>query len=201
MGIMWRLPIFPILPIFLLAALSLARPAAAADPELGEDALWAALRAGGHVALMRHALAPGVGDPAGFRLDDCATQRNLSEQGRRQARDTGELFRRHGVNRVDLYSSQWCRCLDTARLLDLGEVQAYPALNSFFENERGGTEQTARVKSLIFAHAGDRTLMLVTHQVNMTALTGIYPQSGEILILRPKSGKLEFLGRLRAPGS
>jgi phosphohistidine phosphatase SixA len=198
MGIVWRLL------VLLLAALSLARPAAAADKELSQDALWAALRAGGHVALMRHAMAPGVGDPEGFRLDDCATQRNLSEPGRRQARDTGELFRRQGVTRVDLYSSQWCRCLDTARLLGLGEVRAYPALNSFFDNldnQRVSAEQTARVKSLIFGHAGDRTLLLVTHQVNMTALTGIYPQPGEILVLRPRSGKLELLGRLRAPGS
>ncbi|MCK6409580.1 MAG: histidine phosphatase family protein, partial [Thauera sp.] len=80
-----------------------------------EEALWKALREGGHVALMRHAVAPGVGDPPGFRLDDCATQRNLSAAGRRQAQAIGERFRANGIATAAVFSSQWCRCLDTAR--------------------------------------------------------------------------------------
>jgi phosphohistidine phosphatase SixA len=169
----------------------------AADGHDTDDALWSALRGGGHVVLMRHASAPGTGDPEGFRLDDCATQRNLSAQGRRQAAATGALFRQHGVSRADVYSSQWCRCLDTARLLDLGPVTPLPALNSFFENDDREAGQTAQLRSWIESHAGQRNLVLVTHQVTITALTGVYPESGEILVLRRQAGKLELLGRMR----
>lgn len=171
--------------------------ACAADGNASAEALWKALQGGGHVALMRHASAPGVGDPAGFALKDCATQRNLSAQGRSQAAAAGALFRQHGVTRADIESSQWCRCLDTARLLGLGPVTPFAALNSFFENDGREAEQTAQVRSLILRHAGQRTLVLVTHQVNITALTGVYPESGEILVLRPRAGKIELLGRLR----
>lgn len=105
----------------------------AALPADAENAvLWSALRGGEHVVLMRHAVAPGTGDPAGFELDDCSTQRNLSERGREQARATGERFRANGVTDAAVYSSQWCRCLETARLLDralrrsCGETAAHP---------------------------------------------------------------------------
>jgi phosphohistidine phosphatase SixA len=169
------------------------RPALAAD----DAALWTALRAGGHVALMRHAEAPGIGDPPGFRLGDCSTQRNLSEEGRRQARMVGELFRNNGIARATLYSSQWCRCLDTAALLHLGPVTPLRALNSFFENSGREKEQTERIRVLIDERPAGATLLLVTHQVNITALTGVYPQSGEIVVSRPEGGKLVVLGRLR----
>ena len=105
----------------LLVFLCLLLPlSAAAQPQTDEAGLWAALRDGGHVALIRHALAPGTGDPAGFRVDDCATQRNLSPAGRAQARAIGERFRANGIDTAALFSSQWCRCLDTARELALG---------------------------------------------------------------------------------
>jgi hypothetical protein len=91
-----------------------------------------ALKSGGGVLMIRHANAPGSGDPANFKIDDCATQRNLDERGRAQARAIGEVLRHHGIAKVRLYSSQWCRCLETARLMNLGDVQPLPALNSFF---------------------------------------------------------------------
>lgn len=172
----------------------------AADGNASDEALWRALRDGGHVVLMRHASAPGVGDPPGFRLDDCATQRNLSAQGRREATEAGERFRQHGVAQADIYSSLWCRCLETARLLGLGPVTPLPALNSFFENDEREAEQTAQLRALIFRHPAQRNLVLVTHQVNITALTGVYPESGEMLVLRPRAGKLQLLGRIRAGG-
>ena len=161
-----------------------------------DAALWDGLRSGRHVALMRHAEAPGVGDPSGFRLDDCSTQRNLSAEGRRQAEQAGALFRRMGVERATVYSSQWCRCLDTARGLGLGTVVAQPALNSFFEN--GGTEkaQTGQLRELIRERPAGMALVLVTHQVNITALTGVYPASGEIDVLRPDNDGIVVLGRL-----
>src|SRR3546814_19163678 len=111
---------------------SVGRPAGAAETE---EALWAALKQGGHVAIMRHATAPGFGDPEGFRLNDCSTQRNLSDAGRAQARRIGDAIRAHGVTIGRVLSSRWCRCLETAALLGLGPVEAYPP-NS--EARRGG---------------------------------------------------------------
>ena len=170
-------------------------------PQIGwsEDTarLWKALGSGGHVALMRHALAPGFGDPETFRVDDCSTQRNLSEEGRQQARDIGRRFRKNRVENVQIYSSQWCRCLDTARLLDLGNVTVFAGLNSFFQDRSREAAQTAAVRALIREHAGGPSLVLVTHQVNITALTGIYPQSGEIVVLRPVGNDFKVLGSIR----
>lgn len=168
---------------FILAAclplLALARPAQA------DDALWRLLAGGGHVALVRHAHAPGTGDPAGFALGDCATQRNLDATGRDQARRLGERFRAAGIARARMLSSQWCRCLDTARLMDLGEVVEAPdALNSFFgEPSREPMVRSALLR-LLRADPGGLPMVLVTHQVNVTAVTGIVPASGEIVVLR-----------------
>lgn len=180
----------------MLLALLLALPAAAQAPA-DEAALWAALAGGGHAALMRHALAPGTGDPAGFRIDDCATQRNLSPAGREQARALGERFRKHGATDVAVFSSLWCRCLETAELLDLGKVTPLPALNSFFRDSSPEAAQSAAVRRLIAEQAGRRSVVLVTHQVNITALTGVFPQSGEIVVVRPEGAGLRLVGRIR----
>jgi phosphohistidine phosphatase SixA len=154
-------------------------------PARADEALWAALAEGGHVALMRHALAPGTGDPESFRLDDCSTQRNLDQTGREQARRTGKTFRERGVSVGRVLSSQWCRCLETAELLALGEVEPFPPLNSFFGDRARAPDQTEAVRALLAdADAGGPSLVLVTHQVNITALTGIFPRSGEIVVLR-----------------
>jgi broad specificity phosphatase PhoE len=183
---------------FLLACLGLLLPIAAACAETGEAALWAALREGGHVALMRHAIAPGVGDPAGFRLDDCTTQRKLSAQGRAQARAIGERFRANGIATAAVFSSQWCRCLDTARELALGEVVAFPGLNSFFADRGEEARHTAAVRALIGERArSPLPLVLVTHQVNITALTGVFPASGEIIVLRVDGDTPSVAGRIR----
>lgn len=162
-----------------------------------ETALWAALKNGDHVALMRHARAPGTDDPPGFRLDDCSTQRNLSEAGREQARSIGARFREHGIENVVIYSSQWCRCLETAQLLDLGKVNPFPGLNSFFRDGSREAMQTAEVRALIKKRPKGASLVLVTHQVNITALSGVIPQSGEIVVLRPVGENLTLMGRIR----
>jgi phosphohistidine phosphatase SixA len=157
----------------------------AAAPVRADDALWAALADGGHVALMRHAQAPGTGDPANFRLDDCGTQRNLDQAGRDQARRTGQAFREHGVRIGGVLSSQWCRCLETAELLALGEVEPFPPLNSFFGDRTREPTQTEAIRAFLAeADADGPSLVMVTHQVNVTALTGTYPRSGEIVVLR-----------------
>ncbi len=165
----------------LAAAAGLGRSARAAQV-LEDEKAWSALRAGGHVAFVRHALAPGTGDPADFDVADCTTQRNLSEAGRAQARLIGTRFRRAGVERARLYSSQWCRCLETARLFDIGPVEELPALNSFFQRpaERAGRLEALRE----FLTVLDPGLppVLVTHQVTISAMTGAFARSGEVLV-------------------
>lgn len=162
------------------------------------NALWQALKTDGHIALIRHALAPGTGDPAHFELGTCGTQRNLSDEGRRQARRIGARFRDNGLASVALYSSQWCRCLDTARAMDLGPVSELSLLNSFFRDRQRGPAQTEALRGWLSGQDLARPLVLVTHQVNITALTGVYPASGEMVILRRNTdGTLETVGTIR----
>ena len=177
---------------FILIAVFLS---AAVPARADEAAAWAALREGGKIILMRHATTnPGVGDPPGFRLDDCSTQRVLSSAGRDQAKSIGAALRENGVKAGRILTSAWCRCVDTAELMDLGPVEVFEPLNSFFGTRGDGAEQTAAVRDLMAAWQGPGTLVLVTHQVNVTALTGIYPASGEVVVLRPGG---EVVGRIR----
>lgn len=145
----------------------------------------AALETAGLVVLMRHAEAPGTGDPAGFKLGDCATQRNLDGDGRAQAARIGERLRQLGIDQARVLSSQWCRCLDTARLLDLGPVKEMPALNSFFGQPEKEKESITELRQFLADLPRDgKPVVLVTHQVTITALTGIFPGSGEAVLLR-----------------
>jgi broad specificity phosphatase PhoE len=161
-----------------------------------ESALWDALRSGEAVAMMRHALAPGTGDPANFEIDDCSTQRNLSEEGRRQARAIGERFRQAGIESAEVYSSQWCRCRETAVGLALGEVEDLTHLNSFFAQRERRDAQTQALARWLSERQPGAPLVLVTHQVNITALTGVYPRSGEIVVFRWEEGQARVLGSL-----
>ncbi|MEM7744989.1 MAG: histidine phosphatase family protein [Pseudomonadota bacterium] len=136
------------------------------------------------VALMRHALAPGTSDPAGFRLGDCTTQRNLDARGRQQARDIGVAIRAAGVSVDRVVTSQWCRCRETAELLALAVVEDAPFLNSFFEDRSTADDQTAALTAFLADLPPDETVVLVTHQVNITALTGRGVGSGEVFLLR-----------------
>ncbi|MGJ7459115.1 histidine phosphatase family protein [Halomonas sp. RA08-2] len=162
-----------------------------------QAAAWRALAQGGHVALMRHALAPGVGDPLGFRLEECDTQRNLSSEGREQARGVGERFREQGIVVGAVYASRWCRALETAQLLGLGEVVPTPALDSFFRDRGEADIRTSAVRALIHDWDGEGALVLVTHQVNITALVGGGIGSGEIVVVRPQEEGLTLVGRIR----
>ena len=162
-----------------------------------DEALWTALRAGTHVAMMRHALAPGTGDPDNFSLGDCSTQRNLNDVGRRQAAAIGERFRSNGIENPRIYSSQWCRCRETAELLGLGGVTPLPALNSFFRDRDKGPAQTADIKRFLSSSGSDRPIVLVTHQVNITALTNVFPASGEIVVVKvTPDGAVDVAGRI-----
>ncbi len=161
-----------------------------------ETNLWQTLNTPGHVALLRHALAPGTGDPANFSLRDCNTQRNLSEAGREQARSIGDKLRQNGIIELDVYSSQWCRCLETAKLLGFGEVIEQPFINSFFQNYQNREPQINATLNWLIQKDLKKPAILVTHQVNITALTGIFPRSGELLIARIDNDGLTVVGRV-----
>jgi hypothetical protein len=176
--------------VALLSAATL-RPAAA-----NEAAAWDALRQGG-IVLFRHANAPGGGDPRGFRLNECATQRNLDEAGRRQARRIGEAFRSRGVAVGRVLTSQWCRTRETAEFAFPGRKQDEPAFNSFFDDRSLGPAQTAAARPILLNWRGPGALVVSTHQVNITALTGIVPASGEGVVLRTDGGALAVVGRIR----
>lgn len=146
-----------------------------------------ALASGYYLLMMRHAEAPGTGDPAGYSLDDCSTQRNLGEGGRRQAVSTGEWLRRQGINRARLYSSPWCRCKDTARSLNLGDYAVEPALGSFFDSPRRAKLQTQALSAFIartLAVKGSHAVILVTHQVNIREFVGENIGSGDMVLVR-----------------
>ncbi|WP_455197773.1 histidine phosphatase family protein [Kaarinaea lacus] len=162
-----------------------------------EAALWSALRSGGHVALMRHALAPGTGDPPEFSIVDCSTQRNLSEEGRLQAKRIGDRFRANGIESASVYSSQWCRCVDTAELLGLGLVKELPILNSFYLDFERRQPQTQKLQEWIASQNLDQPTVLVTHQVNINALTNVYTSSGEMVIVRRnEAGEIAVVGNI-----
>jgi broad specificity phosphatase PhoE len=164
------------------------------------EAAWAELRDGRALALLRHATAPGVGDPDGFKLGDCATQRNLSATGRAQARAIGDLFRSNDIAQAEVHSSEWCRCLDTAALLGLGDVKPLDLLNSFFGDRADGTAQSAALVAWIRSRNPQRPVLLVTHQVNISALVGTAAGSGEIIFVRaPVNEPLEIIGRIATP--
>jgi len=164
----------------------------------GQAGLWAALKTSNSLVLLRHATAPGMGDPEYFDAEDCSTQRNLSDAGRKQATAIGELFRVHGIENARVLSSQWCRCLETATLLNLGSVEVLPHLNSFFQQFERRESQTENLRQWIDKQSLRQTVVLVTHQVNITSLTGVYPSSGELVIVnRSKSGKLSVMGSIK----
>lgn len=153
-----------------------------------DDAL-ARLMEPGHVLLLRHANAPGVGDPPGMRIEDCATQRNLDDRGRAQATRLGERLRAAGLAEVSVFTSQWCRCRETARLIAIGPVEDMPALNSFFEQPETRVARIRALHEFLDRLPRDgRPVVFVTHQVTITALTGYFPSSGEGLVLRLTEG-------------
>jgi broad specificity phosphatase PhoE len=162
-----------------------------------EDA-WQALQQGGTIALIRHARAPGTGDPANFRLEDCATQRNLSAEGRRQAQAIGEAFRARRIPVERVLSSRWCRALDTATLAFGAQTEPFPPLDSFFSGREQEPAQTQAVRRTVQDWRSSGVLVLVTHQVNITALTDVFPGEGEMLVLRPKLGVgFDLVGRIK----
>lgn len=165
-----------------------------------EEPLWTQLREADeetYVVLLPDAIASGTGDPANFELNDCSTQRNLSDAGRQQAKEIGEAFRGRNIPVIKVLSSQWCRCLETAELMDIAPVEPFPPLNSFFRDRSTAESQTAKVKDYVAeTEAASGVIVMVTHQVNITALSDIFPQSGSAVIMQLNDGRLEVLGQL-----
>jgi phosphohistidine phosphatase SixA len=169
------------------------------DVACADDAAnaWNALRAGGHVALMRHADAPGgFGDPPGFRVDDCATQRNLSEQGRADAAKIGARLQSEGIAFEKILSSPWCRCIDTAKLLNLGTVETEATFGNVVVLRDQRETLTAGARALIVKWLARGNLLVVTHGANILALTGVSPASGEIVVVKSGGDRAEPVGRL-----
>lgn len=184
-----------------VAGLGLGAASAARGQPAPVGPVLAALAEGGMVAVIRHAEAPGTGDPPGFRLGDCSTQRNLSEAGRRQAAELGRRFRAAGVLVTTVRSSRWCRALETAALaFPDTSVEPDAALDSFFARPDLGKRQTDQARRNIDRWRGRQgVLAMVTHQVNITALTGIMPADAEVVVLRPGIAGFEVLGRAFGP--
>jgi broad specificity phosphatase PhoE len=155
-------------------------PASAAH---ASEAVWQALRTPGAVVVFRHSYAPGAFDPPDAKLEDCSTQRNLDENGRAQARRTGEAFRRHGIAVGAVLSSPRCRCLDTARLA-FGRVEAWEPLQGSLSDAERRRRQIVEITQRIAAHRSGPPLVLVTHGTVLTDLTGLNVQMGAFVVLR-----------------
>ena len=169
--------------VFMLIGL-VALPASgdSADPSEFIDRLTS----GGHILMIRHAQAPGSGDPSTFKIGDCTTQRNLDASGRDQARKIGDWLRSKGVGSARVFSSQWCRCLETATLIGLGPVQELPALNSFYERIQDREPNVKALNDFIMQQPVDGELViLVTHFVTIAAIadTGVSSGQGVLLTL------------------
>jgi len=163
-------------------------------PQAQDKPDFAALRENGAVALMRHGDAPGgAGDPPGFKLDDCSTQRNLSAKGRQQATQMGQLLKRKRVLIGKVLSSPWCRCMDTARLLETGSVEVATTFSNAFVLQSRRADLASGARQVIEAWKGPGALLVVTHGANISALTGVQPAQGDIVVV-----KAERRGRIRA---
>lgn len=154
------------------------------------------MRQGGLLLFMRHANAPGIGDPGSFQVDDCSTQRNLSRAGRDQAIAVGERLRLEGVRWQSVQSSRWCRCLDTARLA-FGAAEPFDLLNSSFAG-RPDLTPALRAHLLALPRAGANRIY-VTHMVNIMRLLGVNTADVEIVLAQATGESLHTLGTLRPP--
>ena len=146
-----------------------------------------ALKKSDHVLLMRHALAPGIGDPAGYSLKDCKTQRNLDSKGREQAQRTGQWLKAQGISQALVYSSAWCRCKETAEKLGLGLPAHEVSLNSFFDDMRQASQSNQRLQKFIANQLKikqDQALILVTHHVNIAEFMGQNVGSGDMVLAK-----------------
>jgi phosphohistidine phosphatase SixA len=155
------------------------------------------LTSSNHVLLMRHAYAPGVGDPPGYVLEQCDTQRILNQEGKNQSTRIGRWLRTQGVERARVFTSPWCRCKQTAELLNLGPVTVEPSLASFFDEPHLAAARNTRLQAFIaqaLKAKGDHALILVTHHVNILEFMGQNIGSGDMVLARvnPQGQLLDY---------
>ncbi len=156
------------------------------------------MQAGGHILMIRHANAPGYGDPDNIKIGDCSTQRNLDERGRKQSAKIGKWLESNNIEPSAIYSSQWCRCLDTAQLLGLGAVKELSSLNSFFQMSQNRESSLRNLRQFISKQTTDnRLIIMVTHNITISAISGqnVAPGDGVLLKLN-KSSPYEFISVL-----
>jgi len=149
---------------------------------------------GANVIFLRHALAPGNGDPANFDIQICDTQRNLSESGRDQSRRLGAYFKRHGIQPDLILSSAWCRCQDTATEMGLGQHKVFAGLNSFYDGHVDRATTIDLLRDRLANIETDRLVLMVTHQVVITDITGVFPPSGGMVVYNSHTGKAIAIG-------
>lgn len=187
-------PVLQGLCLLVLAALAMVARA--------DEAGWSALARPGAIVLIRHAYAPGIGDPPTMRLGDCASQRNLDAQGREDAARLGEQLRRRGIQVGAVMHSPWCRARDTARLAFASppppQWREEPAFGSFFAGLGDSQTQTRAARDILRRWQGPGALVVVTHQVNVLGLTGVALSSGQGLVVRVPAGEgpLQVLGQI-----
>ena len=183
-----------LLAIVTFAAISIGRAESAA----ANEHLWTLLEAGGQVVLLRHAITtPGVGDPPGMRLDDCGTQRNLTDPGREDSRRLGEAFRARNIRIDRVLSSPWCRCLETARLA-FDAAEPWPPLSNLFGRADSREDQVRQMGMLAGERRNGGNLVLVSHGSTILALTGVNLDTAEMVVVTPQGeGRFAVAGRLR----
>jgi phosphohistidine phosphatase SixA len=161
------------------------------------EAGWALLREGGQIVLIRHAFSSGSGDARGFSIDDCSTQRNLSERGRQQAEKMGALFAARAGRIERVVSSRYCRCVETATVaFEDNKVEVLDGLDLLPQDATAAKTANDAVMKLIIDYGGVGSLILVTHLENIAALTGVSPREGEAVIVRLEGPSLRVLGRV-----
>ena len=176
-----RLSFFLVLCVLLFAQSKLA----VAQSELADK-----LQDGTHVLLMRHADAPGYGDPKNYQISQCSTQRNLGDLGRKQAKAIGDWLSKQGIQQAKVYSSPWCRCVDTATLLNKGEVKKELALGSFFDDMSQAKKQTEELTKFIAVErkqSPNIPIIMVTHHVNIQSYVGEVVNSGDMVLVKVDS--------------
>ena len=168
----------------------------AATPAAADDALWTLLKSGGQIVFMRHTTAPGMFDPPGMRFEDCTTQRNLDDYGRDEARRIGAAFRSLEIPVAKVLSSRWCRCMDTAKLA-FGRAEHWEPIDGARPGSELEARRTAEVRRFVATPFTGGNVVLVSHNFNIRALTGVSTQSGEMVVITPRGNDtFEIAGRL-----
>ena len=176
-----------------LVACALVAPPFAIAAIVAERFLAEAADERSYVVILRHGNAPGRNEPENFNLDDCRTQRNLSDNGRDEMRDIGEQVRRQGIKVTEVLTSRWCRARETAELLKIGPVKNEPAFDNLEFNKNHTAELLDRERQLIMSWRGPGVLVIVTHSSNIKALTGLELDQGVMIVADPtQAGRITF---------